>query len=670
MRTKVTLALLFLNVALFAIIYWIGDIERVAPNPTTLIGTDTANLQSLDLTIAPTATNPAEQKIRIDHRPDGTWHLAAPYDWPANTFAIKRIIDELNFLRPETTFAVADLPKTNQTLADYGLEKPSLTLVVTPAAPAPAATLRIGNATLSGGNLYVLSPDGTQIHVVKKSLAESLGIGLAQLRSDQLFTIEPFEARAFNLESSTLAALRIRRDTSQTADTSLSGSWLIETPINTRANSRATQLVITQLNQLRVSTFLSPEQSNQSRSLLSSPALRLTLEGNNRRETLLIGPALNPQPPPPEPTPGISVVEEIEPATTYTAKLEDKATLFTVALPNSLLATLSKAQDNLRDPHILAFDPAQLITLTLSGPSHPDPITLQRLETNAKTPASWQLVRNSANGLENTPADSEVIRTLIEKLSQLTAEKFVTDAPSGAEKETYGFNRPEREIALTLTTPTGPNTLVLQIGRHSITQTFYAKRAHQDYIYLVPPSTPDTFPLSPLAYRERTFRILPTATQITALKITRLGSAETVAYETPIPASADLPAAQRAALDALAAQLRTLRAQSIVANTFTPTLEITPGEKTPWTYRLDATLVTENIPTPQTLTLLLSDRIGGSTQYVGSPEHLVTYIPEQPVIDALFTLLYGPRDPGPPPAAPIAPIDTPQPPANAPPASS
>ncbi len=656
MRTKVTLALLFLNAALFAFIYWLGHFNRIPDNPTNPIGAAIANPESLDLTLAPTAANSAETKIRIEHRPDNTWYLAAPYDWPANPYALKRIIDELNFLRFEATFAVADLPKTNQTLADYGLEKPALTLVINPARSGTPITLRFGNATLSGGNLYLLSPDGTQIHVVKKSLSESLGIGLTQLRSDQLFTIEPFEARAFNLESAALAAIRIRRDMTNTAATG--AAWLIETPINTRANEKATQLLIAQLNQLRAATFLTPEQSAPARAVLATPSLRLTLEGNNRRETLLIGPALNPQPPPPEPTPGISTTEEPEPATTYTAKLEDKAAVFTVAVPNSLFATLNQAQNNLRDPHILAFNPTELTTLTLRGPAQPDPISLQRLETNAKTAPSWQLVRNSATGLENTPADSDFIRALIEKLTQLTAEKFVTDAPSGAEKETFGFNRPEREVTLTLATPAGPSSLTLQIGRHSSDKTFYAKIAERDYIYLVAPSILDSLPLSPLAYRERTLRILPTTTQISALKITRLGAAETTLYETALPATAETPAPQRAALDILAAQLRTLRAQSIVANTFAPTLELTPGEKTPWTYRLDATLSSENSPA-QTLTLLLSDRIGGSTQYIGSPDQLVTYIPEQPVIDALFTLLYSPRDPGPPPTKTAAPVITP-----------
>jgi hypothetical protein len=49
--------------------------------------------------------------------------------------------------------------------------------------------------------------------------------------------------------------------------------------------------------------------------------------------------------------------------------------------------------------------------------------------------------------------------------------------------------------------------------------------------------------------------------------------------------------------------------------------------------------------------LQIAPRSGGGTQLAGSREIGVVFTLEQPVLDALWTLTYGERDPG-PPAAP------------------
>ena len=76
------------------------------------------------------------------------------------------------------------------------------------------------------------------------------------------------------------------------------------------------------------------------------------------------------------------------------------------------------------------------------------------------------------------------------------------------------------------------------------------------------------------------------------------------------------------------------------------------GEDRPWRYRLDTTLsLVGGDGAQQTVsTLFFSERAGGSTQYAGTPELQggVVFEAQQPLLDALWTLTYGPRDPGPP----------------------
>jgi hypothetical protein len=44
--------------------------------------------------------------------------------------------------------------------------------------------------------------------------------------------------------------------------------------------------------------------------------------------------------------------------------------------------------------------------------------------------------------------------------------------------------------------------------------------------------------------------------------------------------------------------------------------------------------------------LLFTERLGGSQQYAGAKEFDTVFALEQPLIDALWSLTYGPRDPG------------------------
>ena len=81
------------------------------------------------------------------------------------------------------------------------------------------------------------------------------------------------------------------------------------------------------------------------------------------------------------------------------------------------------------------------------------------------------------------------------------------------------------------------------------------------------------------------------------------------------------------------------------------------GEVRPWRYRLDATV---SLPggagggAADTVSLWLAERTGGTEQLAGSARIGAVFQLEQPLLDALWTLTYGDRDPG-PPAAPAAP---------------
>ena len=118
MRTKVTLILVFLNVALFFFIFkcergWRTEQASLEARRRVL-GAETADIRSLRI------SGPETTPINLIRQGDN-WSLTEPIEWPANHHAVSRIINELQFLEHETSFSVADLAKNNQSLADYGL---------------------------------------------------------------------------------------------------------------------------------------------------------------------------------------------------------------------------------------------------------------------------------------------------------------------------------------------------------------------------------------------------------------------------------------------------------------------------------------------------------------------------------------------------------------------
>jgi hypothetical protein len=626
MRSKVTLVLLFLNVALFFFIFYFERdwrIERASQEARRrVLGPEASNIRSLEVT----GSSPGSS-FSLERRGDA-WFLTKPVEWPANPNAVSRILNELQFLEHETSFSTRDLEKNGQKLADYGLDQPRLTLSFnsgdegTPGAPDSRTTvLRIGDTTKVGDHLYLLSSDGEKIHVVGRSLADALSVPFDQLRSDVIFTIQVFEAQSLNLQTAAPSSVRVRLDRDRQ-----SGRWLFRTPVNARAGKNATELAINALDALRVKSFV---LQNPPATLPSaSPLLRVTIEGNNRHETLFVG-------------------ARTGTGDDYFAQLEDRRAVFTVSIPPTLMETLRNAADDLRDRHILDFDETAVTSIALSALNQPE-LALQRLESAAGGHgAEWQIIRRGgAQASQALAADSTAVQRLLDQLETLSAIRFQSDAPTNADIEDWGFNRPEREVILTLS-GTPATQVTLQIGLPTKRENVaYARIAGLPTVYAVEPDILRDTSASPLAWRDRLLSSLPASARITSLTLSNAND-NSVIYshkladgETWDAALAAETAPRREAINTLLAQLRTLRAASFVQDGF-PDKVFAAGEVRSWKYRLDAAV---SLPggagswQVNIMTLWFAERTGGAEQLAGSKEFGAVFTIEQPLLDALFRL--------------------------------
>ncbi|CAM2903841.1 DUF4340 domain-containing protein [Rariglobus hedericola] len=645
MRTKVTLILILLNVALLAVIIYSRrewkhqqDLARISKR---VLGDEAIGMKSLEIT-----ASGSTGKIRLERADENaSWNLKSPIDWPANEHAIRRIVHELEFLEPINSFDVDGLAKNGQSLADYGLKPPKLTLDFTrpsrtPGGPDIATRLEIGDTTKVGGErLYVLSPDGKTVHVVNRSLAQSLIVGMDELRTDTLFTIPVFEVRSLGLQNAAPAPrVRLRRDGAR---------WSFEAPIVTRASKSDAEVVISGLNRLRALDFINDVPTADTG--LDKPSLRVTLEGNSRRETLLLGL--------PYPESPAFKKETLVPTTAYYARMEERSQVFVTSIPDGLLTTLRRAQEKLRDTRVLDFEPTSVSAISLIAAGQTEPLVLRRDDAAADV---WRIVR--PGGAPALPADAKFVGNLLQRLSLLTAtphnskdSAFLRDAPSDAEVENYGFNLPQREITLTLA---AGKTITLQIGVSGANGgTVQARVRGQPFIYAVPADTLNELPVAANVYRERTLRALPEGTRITSLTLTANDAADKplVSLKPADNQSWDEALAtetepRREALKTVLASMATLRAKEFVNDVFTETT-LVDGRPTPWKYTLAVTFTSGTGATQTgTTTLQVAERSGGGAQLAGSKEFNTVFVIEQSMLDALWTLTYGARDPGPPAA--------------------
>ena len=647
MRSKVTVVLLFLNVVLFFYIFQFEEkwrAERITLEAKRrVLPPEIASLQSI------TRTARAGEVVKLEKRANGWW-LVAPYEWPANPNAVSRLHNELQFLEHETSFTLADLAKGGQSLADYGLENPALTLDLV--AAGKHLKLLVGDDTRTGNRLYLFSPDTERIHVVSRSLAESVGLPLKDLRTDSIFTIPVFEVRSLNIQTGAQTAtqtgtpanlkVRLRREQS--------GRWVFEAPILARADKPGVEITINTLNSLTARSFI--ERPEADRTGLDAPMLRVTFEGNARRETLLLGAASG----------------ENE----YFARVEDKNVVFTTEVSPKLLEVLRASQETLRDAHVLDFDQATVTSVTLAAPGQPE-LSLQRLEAAGDGGAQWQaVVRTNGQAPLTTAADPGVVQNLLEKLHRLTAReetlpdgrtrrKFLSDAPSAADIENYGFNRPEREITLGLTTGGGlsgnePSTVVLQIGvSPERAGTAFARLTNPPYVYEILPDILDDTPASARHFRQRLLRKLPEGAVLTSLSLVDLASGTPVYTQKLKEGDKSWDAALgvepepiRKALRSLLDELGNLRAARFTGESFSSDQAPTPEGSRPWRYRLDYTVSFAGAP-DSPASLFLTERLGGSTLVAGTADFGgVAFTVTQPMLDALFTLTYREKhDPGP-----------------------
>ncbi|WP_269540403.1 DUF4340 domain-containing protein [Cerasicoccus fimbriatus] len=637
MRWKLTFVLLLLNVAAFYYLYHLenrddprdgnaGQSSLVLPESGDIVG----------ITVTNRATDGQEQVRELKKKDRGGWQLVKPVHWPANENAVQKILDQLRFLEKEVRIPLSDIEKHSQGLADFGLDPAQFELVLI-SRNGERTKLEIGAPTKMGNRLYIMAPGGKEVLVVGDELLSSIAVPISELRNQRIFDIPVFELESLSIQSQA-QRIRLVKGTD---------GWSFETPIPAKADDQLVQNTLALIVGLRVIRLIPTGEISPELAGLTAPSLRVTLGGNNRRQTLLLGG-------------DVPNLPADAPAQVY-ARLEnggDDTTIFTVV--KKPFEHITRAQEELRERRILRFDPSKVTALEINRAGRS--LTLQRLESSTPDAApAWQSVAKGSSGgeVKTEAASTDLVDKLISELHHLEVVAFVSDAPAPSDLEAWGLTDPIAKVTINasrdwtlllgnnISAPKGDANAPHWANPRNL----YAKTASKASVYALDLGILSALRADSLAYRSRTLTSLPKDARVESIKITDLKDNKVLFDQSIKTDSETWPTAlpednvDRAEILTLVDTLKNFQVQEYLLPEFKELPNL------PWRYQLDAAIIVpggDGASEKRSYYFTLRD---GVKQIGGSPQQNVTFMLTSNLIDALFPLTLAKN----PPAAPRSP---------------
>jgi hypothetical protein len=192
----------------------------------------------------------ASLELRTSHGPirlvraDDNWRLVEPIDYPADASAVRSLVDAVAGLDAERT-----LPPDEVDMGDYGLVEPALSLVLV-AEDGRRFSLDVGDETPLGSNRAVRRDADEEIVICSGAFVASLDREIDEWRSRDV--VDLFEHDLSSVEIAT-ADDRILVEKEN-------GRWQLRTPVADLADREQMQSLVSELNALRVSEFMSVDE--------------------------------------------------------------------------------------------------------------------------------------------------------------------------------------------------------------------------------------------------------------------------------------------------------------------------------------------------------------------------------------------------------------------------
>jgi Domain of unknown function (DUF4340) len=395
---------------------------------------------------------------------NGHWEIRKPVDTPADGTAVDGVINQIAFAQPQRIIQVdGGSDKDTANLKEWGLIPPAERVVIH--TPNKQYELLVGRKMAINDSVYARSSGrkNEPVRIVPSTVKDVLQKDLSAFRSRSVFD--------FDVDNATKIATRIA-DTATTPGQQCEvdlkdGKWSLQLPLMARASDADVQALLSKILGERAVDFVSDDASNLSPYGLTSPSatLSVTLKTDEPMVLEIGGPVPD------------------KPDQVYAQRLKSNS-VFT--LTKSSVDDLLKAVPNVRDRHVLPFDPNKALGLTYA-------FGIKKGQVRADH-ALWYTV-GSAEGL----AEVGKVTDLLAKLSQLETTPLMND--SATDLKPYGLDKPQGKI--TIQSPEfkpGP-TLTLLIGKAE-NKLLYVRNSAEPFIYTIADNALDFLPANNLALRD------------------------------------------------------------------------------------------------------------------------------------------------------------------------
>ncbi len=370
---------------------------------------------------------------------EGRWLLEKPRQIRADATEIRGIVGELEFLSKIGTVTPEGEKPLN--LADFGLDKPQIeTSYWTGPTDSDKHTFHVGARRVGGNEVYMKHASGKEVYMVGGSLLDKLSKPLNELRSKDVFEIDPNAVQKLELRYASGTNIRCFKE---------GESWRLESPVADKGDNEKIMQVIHNLRGQTVAKedFITDEEVDLDKFGLKNPQIVATVHEKGQSQTLLVGNSKDNK--------------------VYAKRQEEAAIFF---LKENNVNVLKKNPNELRDKKLAKFDPLYVSKVELK--------TIDQNIVIEKTKEYDYLISQPVNVL----ADRDTFKGFLETIKESEIQNFVADKPESLAP--YGLDKPEADITITI--KDDPKPIKLQIGKKDERGALcYIKRTGEEPVFSV-----------------------------------------------------------------------------------------------------------------------------------------------------------------------------------------
>ncbi|PYL92933.1 MAG: hypothetical protein DME28_10190 [Verrucomicrobia bacterium] len=439
MKWKTTLVLFVIAAGVFAYLFFV---ERNRP------GTEEATRQAQNVVnfsrdqVNGVVIQNGDDTIDIRRR-DDKWRLEIPIKDQADGSVVNNLLLDLENWQKDAAISAKEMEADKNKLADYGLANPKLRLKLI--GPDTPPEIFFGKDAALEGKMYVRFGNSKETFLASQSVKKAIDKKPEDFRDRKLTDL--IMAQVVRVVLKTSAG---EMELQKKAD-----HWDILKPLHTRADDQKVSDLIAQVTTARIQQFVADDRGDLHPYGLAEPHGSLTLFAQNDKsagrtdssrgeqgQTLQIG--------------GPATAGEKEKDQVY-VRFSPRGFVYT--LPKKIEEILNSKPNDLRDRHLVRIDTKILDRLTIDAPGKGKTVLARKDE-------NWTIASRN-----NTPANSDEVRRIIDRLQNEQVTKFVEDVASNLPK--YGLDKPQ--LIVTFSSFASENTAETKAGEQPFASVAFGK---------------------------------------------------------------------------------------------------------------------------------------------------------------------------------------------------